>query len=280
MRSLRAALRNSSASVPDDSQGREEHIRGADGPPTLGAITVHDGIILKVHPESRVAFEYFCDRSPEMIAEMDAFIAATSKKMRLLDVGALHGLFSLVFAVGHPNRRVIAVDASPIAFARLLYNIHKNTLENVEAFEYAMSDDVGALAMHYEWEHVVAAGTDTTNKAIEVEMTTGDVLCENAEFRPDVIKIDVEGHEVSVLRGLTRTIDAYRPVIFLEVHPSRMEQEGHGVGELEEFFCSRGYAARHVEGAEAHWASVAKVIGETRLILEPFGEPVDEITRT
>jgi FkbM family methyltransferase len=44
-------------------------------------------------------------------------------------------------------------------------------------------------------------------------------------FAPDVIKIDVEGHEASVLRGLTETLSA-RPLLFLELHPQFLRDHG------------------------------------------------------
>jgi hypothetical protein len=59
-----------------------------------------------IHPDSRVQFELFCFRSPEILKEMNAFIAETKGKHCLLDVGALHGIFSLVFAAMNRERKV------------------------------------------------------------------------------------------------------------------------------------------------------------------------------
>ena len=61
-------------------------------------IALRDGLRLKTHPESRIGFEYFCHWAPEMVKEMDVFIELTKNKRTLLDIGALHGIFSLVFA--------------------------------------------------------------------------------------------------------------------------------------------------------------------------------------
>src|SRR5271154_4209243 len=105
-----------------------------------GEIVLRDILSLAIHPDSLLAFEYFCFRSPEMVAELDAFIARIRPCHRLLDVGALHGIFSLVFVAGRNDASAVAVDASPRAFSKLLYNVHKNKFRTVTAVECALSD--------------------------------------------------------------------------------------------------------------------------------------------
>ena len=63
------------------------------------------------------------------------------------------------------------------------------------------------LRMHYEWEHAVAAGNDPgEGNHLAVTKRTGDDLCAELALAPDVIKIDVEGHEVKVIKGLMETL--------------------------------------------------------------------------
>lgn len=187
-------------------------------------IALREGINLKLHPESRNAFEHFCYRSPAMVNEMDAFIELAKSKTQLLDIGALHGVFSLAFASASEAKSALAVDASPLAFSKLLYNIHVNPLAKVVPIECALSDHNGEVQMHFEWEHAVSAGS-SSNNSFAVACITGDKLCEENKFAPDIIKIDVEGHEVKVLKGLQKTISKHKPLIFLELHPDRIRQE-------------------------------------------------------
>jgi FkbM family methyltransferase len=214
-----------------------------------GEIVLRDNLSLAIHPDSLLAFEYFCFRSPEMVAELDAFISRIRPCHRLLDVGALHGIFSLVFVAGRHEASAVAVDASPRAFSKLLYNVHKNKFRTVTTVECALSDKMGSLPMHYEWEHAVAAPmSGQSQKTLEVQMRTGDELCESIGFEPDTIKIDVEGHEIKVLRGLKRMISRHRPLVFLEVHSSRIATEGDDVTEIVEFLARLGYAAIDICG--------------------------------
>jgi FkbM family methyltransferase len=233
-------------------------------------ICMRPGLTVKIHPDSRMAFDAFCYLFPEAVAEMDNFLKHTAHKRRLLDVGALHGVFSVAFSALDPAKTSVAVDASPIAFARLLYNVHKNALSNVLPVECAMSDAPGAIRMHYEWEHAVAAGTAESSAGVRVVKRTGDELCTSLQFSPDVIKIDVEGHEVKVLRGLRAIIARERPLIFLEIHPPRVREEGDSLGEVETMFTELGYRLESVAGEALPLSIIpATTSPERRLVLHP-----------
>jgi hypothetical protein len=43
---------------------------------------------------------------------------------------------------------------------------------------------------------------------------------------PDLVKIDVEGYECTVLSALSSYIQVNRPTVFLEIHPDMMEKQG------------------------------------------------------
>lgn len=234
-------------------------------------IVLRDRLRFSIHPDSRYAFEYFCYRAPEMVAELDSFLAQTAGKSKLLDVGALHGIFSLAFAVGAPDRQVLAVDASPIAFARLLYNLHRNRLQNVTPVECALSDASGDLLMHYEWEHAVAANTSgTRQRMLRVERRTGDDVCGSRAFVPDVLKIDVEGHEIKVLRGLSKTIEKHKPLIFLELHPTRILEEGDTLDDLINMLARQSYSAFTLAGQDFPAEELRRLSQDTRVLLRPL----------
>jgi hypothetical protein len=122
--------------------------------------------------------------------------------------------------------------------------------------------------MYYEWSHAVAAPTNEGGENIDgVDMTTGDKVCADRAFAPDVIKIDVEGHEVKVLSGLQGILSQYHPLIFLEVHPQRIVAEGDSLEEL----CSRlegaGYIPRGLD-----WNEVRSLTRVTRIVLDKSHE--------
>ena len=234
-----------------------------------GKIVLRSDLTLGIHPDSREPFKHFCYRSPEMAEELDNFITLTGDRKMFLDIGALHGIFSLVFAAKASSARAVAVDASPIAFARLLYNVHKNQLANITPVECAISDTEGTLRMHYEWEHAVAAeNNDLQKKYLSVNKQTVDKLSTNLDFHPDVIKIDVEGHEVKVIRGAMRTLEKNKPLVFLELHPLRIRNEGDRIQDLLEVFDNLGYSAFLTSGDRIPYDAVANLKEDSRLVFK------------
>lgn len=233
-------------------------------------MVIRPGMKVRLHPDCRASYEYFCFLSHDSVLELDGFIEATKDKKCLLDIGALHGIFSVAFASQHPERKALAVDASPLAFARLLYNLHKNNLTNVTPIECALSDQVGELAMHYEWEHLVAQRDGQKGNPLKIAMKTGDQLCAENHFEPDAIKIDVEGHEIKVIKGLETNIRKHRPVIFLEVHPFRIAMEKDDPDFLGRFFGELGYTAKTVAGIDFPMSGFRTLSQDDRLILTPI----------
>ncbi len=80
-------------------------------------------------------------------------------------------------------------------------------------------------------------------------MQSVDALCAELDFQPDLVKIDVEGYELAVLRGAQATLGRYRPPLFLELHPQRLRELGGSVEEVVGLLAGLGYAFRSPAGA-------------------------------
>lgn len=246
-----------------------EHERLNEGLPK-DEIRIRSKVKFRIHPESRFPFEGYCYRFPDMVVEMNCFLKHALSRQRLLDVGAMHGIFSLVFSSLDSSKTAIAVDPSPLAFARLLYNVHRNHLSNIRPVECALSDKPGHLGMHFEWEHAVAAGTAGLGKAeLNAEKRTGDDLCAAFGFEPDTVKIDVEGHEVKVLKGLRSVIEKHRPLIFLELHPNRIREEGDDLHQVVEHLLGLGYRVETVAGECSSMETLVSATVDQRVVFLP-----------
>jgi len=184
-------------------------------------------------------------------------------------VGALHGVFSLVFSRLSPEGRALALDPSPLAFSKLLYNVHANSWSRIDTVEAALSDRTGFIDMAFEWEHAIAqAPGSAAPSEIRALCQTGDLICAERGFQPDLIKIDVEGHEVKVLRGLRETLAANRPAVFIEIHPSRIAIEGDLLEELIQIFSSLGCTATDTEGSPVELPGINALVQDFRLIFK------------
>lgn len=142
-------------------------------------MVLRPGLLLKLHPESRMPFSWFCWRSPEMVAELNLFIKLARGKQTFADVGANHGIFSLVFLKLNPEGSVLSVDPSPIADEIRKVNRVLNGMESsLTCYQVACGKEVGTVEMHYNWHHLEASGKgDGELAAVSVPVRPLDALC-------------------------------------------------------------------------------------------------------
>jgi FkbM family methyltransferase len=133
----------------------------------------------------------------------------------VLDIGANFGLYSALSASIVKNHgRLYAFEGNPRLFESLQRTIVANDLffnSNIVLANVLVSDESGRGVLHYS-ANLPSGGTMSDvqlcggkQHAVEVDMTTIDDFLPS-EVAVDLVKIDVEGHEPLVLRGMERTI--------------------------------------------------------------------------
>jgi FkbM family methyltransferase len=124
----------------------------------------------------------------------------------VIDCGANIGLFSLIMGRA---RRVIAIEPNPDCCKRLRDNLRINGVHG-EAINKAVSSEAGRMRMRLDRGNTVLARMDEHGN-LEVEATTLDRVIADARVETvDLLKLDVEGHEVEALRGAATSLRAAR----------------------------------------------------------------------
>jgi FkbM family methyltransferase len=237
-------------------------------------IILRPGLRLAIDRQAREPFEWFCFRAPEMVAELDAFLARSTDRCRFLDVGACYGLFSLAFTHGRPSAQAVAVEPSPLAWEVLESNLRKNSGARVTPLQAAVGAAPGKLTMRYSWHHLEALPEAAGDPAaIEIPLSTLDLLCTDLGFRPDVVKVDVEGYELAALRGARRILEENRPLVFLEIHPARIVELGGSIRELSDLLSAFGYRIFDLDGTPVPPARLAAMDAVSRFLCQPVSLP-------
>ncbi|MFD8967702.1 FkbM family methyltransferase [Streptomyces sp. NPDC059568] len=158
-----------------------------------------------------------------------------------VDVGANIGYYSVLASqlVGDGGR-VVAIEASPVFLQRLSQNVRLNELGNVRAVNGAVSDGRKTLTFVLASSANMGANSivpydGPAESTFEIEARPlGEILDPVEISTARVIKIDVEGAEGSVVRGMKPMLDKLRPdaEITVEVTPERMAQLGDSAEEL------------------------------------------------
>jgi FkbM family methyltransferase len=174
----------------------------------------------------------------------------------VVDAGANIGYLCRLFArwVG-PEGRVVAVE--PIVET---FNILRDAHEGQDGWRHvfllnaALSDETGTATMIVPRQ---AAGVENFYEAslhgapgdgveMKVEKRTLDELCRHLDIRPDFIKIDVEGHELEVLRGGSNLLASLHPALLIEVK-GEPNDPASSAGQLFQLLAGLGYLP-HVLG--------------------------------
>jgi FkbM family methyltransferase len=139
-----------------------------------------------------------------------------------LDVGANVGNHTLFAAMYLGASRVISVEPNPIAYGILRVNVGLNGQhDKITLYPVGLSDDRCRASIHIP-SHNLGGGMLAPGAAdARIEVFTGDELLSGSTI--DFIKIDTEGMELNVIRGLANTIRRDHPDMFVEVEDKNVD---------------------------------------------------------
>jgi FkbM family methyltransferase len=173
------------------------------------------------------------------------FFARTIKPgMRVMDVGANYGYYTLLFAdIVTESGRVLAVEPNPAAVALLRQTLRLNGFAaSVDVLEYGLGANMEGTAMLVipEGEPKNAhISTLATGPTCMVATTSIDRLVD--EFGPvDLIKIDAEGSERDIITGMRQLLRVRPPALVLEFNAGRCEDPAALLNELVAIYGSPG----------------------------------------
>jgi FkbM family methyltransferase len=173
----------------------------------------------------------------------------------VIEIGANVGIFTVFMSAlkrarGLAKPRVVAFEPSRKAFARLIDNLALND-SDCEVFNCAVSDRGGVAQLFEPKGHLTNGSLDpkfahlfsTDVRSNHVLVVSGAELSAIApQPGRTLLKIDTEGAEALVLRGLREWIEACRPDVLIEVlslyEPDLREQD---------YFAALGYRFTRIE---------------------------------
>ena len=166
----------------------------------------------------------------------------------VFDIGANLGRWSSMLVSANPNCVIHAFEASPVTFANLRGSVAEGGKWKLHSI--GMGEKPGSLAFHDHGENsglssFVSRENSVGWKAariIDVPVTTVDAFCsENGIEQIDFIKVDTEGFEVAVLRGMTQMV-ARRGVSMIQFEYGGTWLDAHQtLADANEFIGRMGY---------------------------------------
>lgn len=199
-----------------------------------------------------------------------------------VDVGANIGWHTVMGAeaVG-PGGSVIAVEPDPDNFELLRVNCIRNELPHVSLHACAVGDHAGIATLHVAernlGDHRLYAVEGEARRQIEVPVETVDRLVSRTNLRVRLVKIDVQGFEARVLRGMTRLVEGCFPAIVMEFWPHGLVQNRDSVFDLMAFIDKFGYAVYRVTPLGLELSTIGMLLELSRTLLRPQTKAFNDI---
>jgi FkbM family methyltransferase len=166
--------------------------------------------------------------------------------MQILDIGANIGYYAVMesLAIG-PNGKITAIEPMPPNIEMLKRNVALNSASNIEVIHGAVSESTGTGQMYmsthsnlHTFHRDGSAFDYLESTPVEVPTMTLRDAGERSGSRPELIRMDVEGHEVEILDQLIDLIreDVMSPRVIFETHLSRYKEGNEFVPVLQGLF--------------------------------------------
>ena len=158
------------------------------------------------------------------------------------DIGSNTGLFAIDFCYQHESVCCYAFEAQPLQSDAINSSIQLNNLKNAKCVSCLLGaqDGIGKLYLTSHSIHASIVPRESHYDELELPMRTIDSLSSEGVVKdPDIVKIDVEGSEMNVLKGALKTFSRCSPSIIFEADDN-MKRAGVDPNVLLELILSFG----------------------------------------
>lgn len=177
----------------------------------------------------------------------DKMLASVRKGDCVWDVGANLGLYTTQFAeiVGESGK-VFAFEPSPHNFGKLKDAV--SNLQNVELVPVALGSEAGSVGFQQGDDPLGATSkvVEEAGAGIEVEVKRGDDLLGDGSVQvPNVVKIDTEGFELDVIKGMLGVVASPQlRTLCIEIHFGLLAERGqpNAPSRIESLLKTAGFA--------------------------------------
>lgn len=184
-------------------------------------------------------------------AVIDHILACLPVDGTFIDVGANIGSGTLA-ASGRAGR-IVAIEPNPHTARVLRRNLAHNGVHNAAVFEGACSNDTGETELYLppranSGRASLPRANAGTATAVPVPCSRlDDIALEFRLERVDLVKIDVEGAELAVLRGMAYILQEFHPALIIKVDESRLAAFNSSSADIQIFLAARGYRSAPID---------------------------------
>jgi FkbM family methyltransferase len=196
---------------------------------------------IKIHGKNyivKLTSEYPSEFFDPIVEILNKHINALDiKEGVIIDIGANQGLLSLTLRDNIPNTGIVCIEPAEENVEHLRYNVTDAVI-----YPIAISDiDSTGSITQYSGNQTYRLNKDDSKNIPIAKLDSLDIK------NVMLIKVDVEGHEIEVLKGAEGTLKKYSPIILLEHHHDLVDKD-----ELYTQIEKINYSIEYLEGATGY----------------------------
>ena len=212
-------------------------------------LIIRNGIKYNVDLEEGIDLGIFLNlKNEKKLFKVKKYIDINEKSL-IVDIGANIGSVSLPLAQNFNNAQIYSIEPTIYAFKKLKQNINFNLKlkKRIKTFnKFATYKKKKIKFVHSSWKlvsgdkkHGIHKGIlkKTSNKSISI-----DSLLKRNKKRVRLIKIDVDGYELEVLKSAEKTLKKEKPIIYFELAPYLYKEMGYTADHLIRYIKKIDYA--------------------------------------
>lgn len=157
-------------------------------------------------PMEKYRAETFWTKEPETIEWIKSF----NPNDVFFDVGANVGVYSLFASSLYPEMTIWAFEPMKANYAALIQNIEMNRYHNIKAFRQAIGNRTGWVDLDRGDGARGESGAQVTDREGRTWIASIDDL---RAAHPDHVKIDIDGQELEVAKGMKRTLPDIKSIL-------------------------------------------------------------------
>jgi FkbM family methyltransferase len=204
--------------------------------------------VVDCHISDNVSFQMFCANNDCAVARRFFWNNCYEKKTLelwnelsqkindslILDIGAHTGVYSLCASVANKKNTILSFEPFFMNYARMSSNFKLNNINPKNLFLNAVgnSNQIVKLKINTDIHYLSSGGSILGDKGFELpvqEISIDNFIKNKDKSKVAMIKIDVEGYEPNVLKGMNETISTSYPIIFFESNKPNIPESFHQI---------------------------------------------------
>jgi FkbM family methyltransferase len=188
-------------------------------------------------------------------------------KGTVLDIGANIGAITIPLASKYSETRFYCFEPHPVIFKKLNSNISLNQLDNVQTFKNAVSNMEVSLNFFAQTESsnmglssLMEVQNNSVNKISVDCIVLDQFVAKQSIDQIAIVKIDVQGSELMVLKGMTNILKKYRPILFFEHEDALHSEKGKEIkASIQKIMQENDYEMFHANSSMIKFKHYSKV---------------------